>query len=116
MRSFLKKAENFNLSQSTNLLHKSFLRNRTQCVKLGFDLSDKTTINHGVPHENLFFLLYVNNFMKNWKVKTIMFNLRMTLVFYLKLKSKENIPLQIYKNLLQTDKYLTRESTQFNCR
>ena len=31
---FLKKAENFNLSQSTNLLLKSFLENRTQCVKL----------------------------------------------------------------------------------
>ena len=45
---FLKKAENFNLSQSTVLLLKSFLENRTQCLKLGIDLSDKITINHGV--------------------------------------------------------------------
>ena len=46
---FLKKAENIILSQSTILLLKSFLENRTQCVKLGIDLSDKITINHGVP-------------------------------------------------------------------
>ena len=38
---FLKKAENFNLSQSTVLHLKSFLANRTQCVKLGIDLKDK---------------------------------------------------------------------------
>ena len=35
---FLKKAENSNLSQLTFLLVKSFLANRTQCVKLGIDL------------------------------------------------------------------------------
>ena len=46
---FLKKAENFNLSQSTILLLKSFFENRTRCVKLGIDLSDKIIINHGVP-------------------------------------------------------------------
>ena len=46
---FLKKAENFNFSQSTILLLKSFLENRTQYVKLGIDSSDKITINHGVP-------------------------------------------------------------------
>ena len=34
----LKKAENFNLSQSTILLLKSFRANRTQSVKLGIDL------------------------------------------------------------------------------
>ena len=63
---FLKKAENFNLSQSTFLFLKSFLENRTQCVKLGIDFSDKININHGVPQGTvlglLIFRLYVNDF------------------------------------------------------
>ena len=45
----LKKAENFNLSQSIILILKYFLANRTQCLKLGIDLSDKIIVNHGVP-------------------------------------------------------------------
>ena len=68
---FLKKAENFNLSQSTILLLKSFLENRTQCVKLGIDLSDKITINDGVPEGTvlgpLILLLYVNDFSEKLK-------------------------------------------------
>ena len=47
---FLKKAENCNLFQSTILLLKYFLKNRTKCVKLGIDLSDKININHSVLH------------------------------------------------------------------
>ena len=46
---FLKKAENFNLSQSTILLRKNSLENWTQWEKQGIDLSEKITINHGVP-------------------------------------------------------------------
>ena len=49
---FLKKAENFNLSQSTFLVLKFFLKIE-QCLKLGIDLSDKVTINHGVPQGTL---------------------------------------------------------------
>ena len=46
---FLKKAEDFNFSQSTIFFLNSLLENRTQCVKPGNDLSDKITINHDVP-------------------------------------------------------------------
>ena len=53
------------------LLLKSILENRNQCVKLGIDLSDKITINHGVPRGTvlgpLIFLLYVNDFSEKLK-------------------------------------------------
>ena len=62
---FFKKTKIFNLSQSTILLLKSFLENRTHCVKLGADSSDKITINHGVLQGTvlgaLIFLLDVND-------------------------------------------------------
>ena len=81
---FLNKDENSNLSQSTILLLKSLLENRTQCVKLGIDLSDKITINHGVAQgtviEPLIFCYMSTIFLKNWKLKMMYFNLRMTLV------------------------------------
>ena len=97
---FLKKAENFNLSQSVLLL-KSFLENRTQCVKLGIDLSDEININHGVPQGTvlglLIFLLYVNDFLKSWKVKLMLFNLRTTLVLYANLNVMKIFPKKLKK-------------------
>ena len=87
---FLEKAEKFNLSQSTTLLLKSVLANRTQCVKLGIDLSDIITINHGVSQGTvlgpLFFCYTSTIFLKNWNVKMMSFNLRMTRVLNANLK------------------------------
>ena len=103
---FLKKAENFNLSQSTILLLKSFLENRTQCVKLGIDLSDKITINHGVMSPN---------FLKSWKVKMMLFNLRMTLVLYANLEVMKIFPNKLKK--IRTNRQIPdRESTHFKYR
>ena len=112
MRSFLKKAENFNLSQSTNLLHKSFLRNRTPCVKMGFGLSDKTTINHGVPHANLFFSVICKQFYEKLEGENdnVQFADDTSILFKIEKQRKYST------TNLQIDKYLTRESTQFNCR
>ena len=108
---FLKKAENFNLSQSTILLLKSFLENRTQGVKLGVDLSDKITINHGVPQGTvlgpLIFLLYVNNFSEKLEGENDVVQFADDTSIICKFERNENIPQKLIKILEQTDKYLT---------
>ena len=98
---FLKKGENFNLSQSTILLLKSFLDNRTQCVKLGIDLSDKITINHGVPLGTvlgpLIFLLHVNYFSEKLEGENDAVHLADDTSTKCKFERNENIPPKIEK-------------------
>ena len=93
---FLKKAENFSLSQSTILLLKSFLANRTQYVKLGIDLSDKITINHGVPQGIvlglLIFLLNVNDFSENLEAENDIVHFADDTSIICKFERNENIP------------------------
>ena len=108
---FLNKAENFNLSQSTILLLKSFIENRTQCVKLGIDLSDKITINHGVPQGTvlgpLIFLLYVNNFSEKLEDENDVVQFADDTSIICKFERNENILQKLKKILEQTDKYVT---------
>ena len=99
---FLKKVENFNLSQSTYLLLKSFLANRTQFVKLGVDLPDKITINHGAPQETvlgpLIFLLYVNDLSEKLEFENdVKFADDSCIIC--KFESNENISQKLKKNL-----------------
>ena len=98
---FLKKAENFNPSQSTILLLKLVLENRTQCVKLGFDLSDKLTINHGVPQGtvlgHLIFLLYVNNFSEKLEGENDVVQFADDTSIICKFERNENIPQKLKK-------------------
>ena len=115
---FLKKAENFNLSQSTILLLKSFLENRTQCVKLGIDLSEKLTINHGVPQGTvlgpLIFMLYVNDFSEKLEGENDVVQFADDTSIICKFERNENIPQKIEKILEQTDKYLTENQLTLN--
>ena len=115
---FLKKAENFKLSQSTILLLKSFLENRTQCVKLGIDLSDKITIKHGFPQGTvlgpLIFLLYVNDFSEKLEGGNDVDQFADDPSIICKFESNENIPKKNEKSLEQTDKYLTENQLTLN--
>ena len=93
---FLKKAEKLNLSHSTILLLKSFLENPTKCVKLGIDLSDKITINHGVPQGTAFgpliSLLYVNDFSKKLEGENYVVQFADDTSIICKFERNENIP------------------------
>ena len=89
------------IAQRKTNLFKPFLENRTQCVKLGIDLSDKLTINHGVPQGTvlgpLIFCYMSTTFLKSGKVKMMLFNLRMTLVLYANLNVMKIFPKKLKK-------------------
>ena len=117
---FLKKAENFNLSQSTILLFKSFLENRTQYVKLVIDLLVKITINHGAPQgtelEPLIFLLVVNDFSEKLEGENDVVQFADDTSTICKFERSENIP-QINEKSNRTNRQIPdRESTHFKCR
>ena len=98
---FLKKAENFNFSQSTVFLLQSFLENRTQCVKLGIDFSDRISINHGVPQGTvlgpLIFLLYVNDFSEKLEGENDLVQFADDTSIICKFERNENIPQKMKK-------------------
>ena len=103
---FLKKAENLNLSQSTISLLKSLLEIRTQCVKLGIDLSDKMTFNHGVPQGTvlgpLIFLLYVHDFSEKLEGENDVVQFADDTSIICKFERNENVPQNNEKILEQT--------------
>ena len=115
---FLKKAENFNLSQSTILLRIFFLENQTQCVKLAMDLSDEININHGIPQGIVLgpriFLLYVNDFSEKLEGENDVVQYADDTSTICKFKRNKNIPQKIEKILEQTDKYLTENKLTLN--
>ena len=68
---FLKKAECFNFSEPALNFLRSFLEERSQCVKIGTEVSEHIFVTHGVPQTTvlgpLIFLLLVNDFSEKIK-------------------------------------------------
>ena len=54
---FLKKAECFNYSEPAVNLLKSFLEEKSQCVKIGTEVSEHIFVNHGLPQGTVLGLL-----------------------------------------------------------
>ena len=92
---FLKKAECFNFSEPAVNLLRYFLEERSQCVKIGTEVSGHNFVNHGVPQGTvlgpLIFLLYVNDFSEKTKVTLSLFNLQTILVFYVDMIQEEQL-------------------------
>ena len=122
---FLKEAENFN--QLTILLLKSFLKNVTQCVKLGNDLADKITIIQSVPQEIVpepLICVRTSHCVRTTRncVRTSeklegendFVQIADDTSIICKFESNENIPLKLRKLLEQTDKYLTENQLTLN--
>ena len=86
--------------------------------KLGIDLSDKVTINHGVPQGTvlgpLIFLLYVNDFSEKLEGENDVVQFADDTSIICKFERNENIPQKIEKILEQTDKYLTENQLTLN--
>ena len=114
---FLKKTEDFNLCQSTILLLKSFLENRTQCLKLGIA---KIIIIHDVPQGTvsgpLIFLLYVNDFSEKLEGENDVVQFADDTSIICKFERNEHIPKKIEKNIRTNRQIPVRESTHFKCR
>ena len=95
---FLKKAENFNISQST-----TFSILFSKLVKLGIGLAVKITIYHGVPQRTelgpLIFLLYVNDFSEKLEGENDVVQFADDISIICKFESNENIPQKIGKVL-----------------
>ena len=85
---------------------------------MGKDLSDKITINHGVPQgsvlEPLIFLLYVNDFSEKLEGENDIVQFADDTIIICKFESKNN-PLKIFKKTIeQADKSLTGNQLTLN--
>ena len=111
MRSFSRKLKiSISLNQQfyfSNL----FVANRTQCVKVGIELSDKININHGVLQGTvlgpLIFLLYVNDFSEKLEGENDVVQFADDTSVVCKFERNE---------YLKENQIPYREPTHFNCR
>ena len=94
-QSIIKKAECFNFSEPAVNLIKAFLKERSQCVKIGIEVSEHIFVTQGVSQGTVLgpfnFLLYVYDFSKKSKVSLSLFSLQMILVFCIEMKQEKHL-------------------------
>ena len=109
LKIFLKKAECFNFSESAVTLLKSFLDERSQCVKLGTEVSEHFFVNHEVPQGTVLGPLILLSTTTIFQKNQIEFELvrfaddTSILCWY---EPGETIATKIENILLKTDSYL----------
>ena len=109
-----KKAECFNFSEPAVNLLRSFLKESSQCVEIGTEVSEHIFVNHGVPQGTVFFFYTLTTFQKKSKVILSLFDLQMILVFYVDMSQKKQLQQKLKKNLLKTDSYLKENQLTLN--
>ena len=115
---FLKKAESFNFSEPAVNLLRSFLEERSQCVKIGTEVSEHIFVNHGVPQGTvlgpLIFLLYVNDFSEKIKGDFELVQFADDTSILCRYQPGETITTKIEDILLNPDNYLKKNKLTLN--
>ena len=115
---FLKKAECFNFSEPAINLLKSFLEERSQCVKIGTEFSEHIFVNHGVPRGTvlgpLISLLYVKDFSEKIKCDFELVQFANDTSVLCRYEPGETIVTKIENILLKMDCYLKENQLTLN--
>ena len=97
---------------------RSFLEERSQCVKIGTEVSENIFVNHGVPQGTVFgpliFLLYVNDFSEKIKGELELVQFADDTSILCQYEPGETITTKIESNLLKTDNYLKENQLTLN--
>ena len=115
---FLKKAESFNFSEPAVNLLRSFIEERSQCVKIGTEVAENIFVNHGVPQGTilgpLIFLSYVNDFSEKIKGDFELVQFADDTSILCQYDPGETITTKIENILLKTDNYLKENQLTLN--
>ena len=99
-------------------LLRSFLEERSQCVKIGTEVSEHIFVNHGVPQGTvlgpLIFLLYVNDFSEKIKGDFELVQFADDTSILCRYEPGETIATKIENILLKTDSYLKENQLTLN--
>ena len=115
---FLKKAECFDFSEPAVNLLRPFLEGRSQCVKLGTEVSEHIFVNHRVPQVTVLgppiFLLYVNDYSEKIKGDFELVQFADETSILCRYEPGETVATKIEIIVLKTDSYLKENQLTLN--